>query len=111
MISADGKITSQTASLSSLGITVGKINVDGIDIDIDNNDSIQDLRMKINSATNTKGEKIGVSASVVKISDNNFRLVLGAKNTGSTGINYSDVTGSTLQDLGIIADAAGAKGM
>lgn len=110
MISADGKITSQTASLSSLGVTPGTIRVDGVDILIDNDDSIQDLRMKINTATNSKGEKLGVSASVVKISDTNFRLVLGAKNTGSAGVAYSDVTGSTLQNLGIIADAAGDKG-
>ncbi len=110
MISKDGRITSQTASLSSMGISVGKIKIDGVEITIEDNDSIQDLRMKINSATNAKGEKLGVSASVVKISDTNFRLVLGAKNTGSNGINYSDESGSTLQDLGIIADASGNKG-
>jgi flagellar capping protein FliD len=84
--------------------------VDGVDIVVDNDDSIQDLRMKINTATNSKGEKLGVSASVVKISDTNFRLVLGAKNTGSAGVSYSDVTGSTLQNLGIITNAEGDKG-
>lgn len=110
MISKDGRITSQTASLSSMGISVGKIKIDGVEIEIDDNDSLQELRMKINNATNAKGEKLGVSASVVKISDTNFRLVLGAKNTGSNGIEYSDVSGSTLQDLGIIADASGNKG-
>jgi flagellar hook-associated protein 2 len=110
MISTDGQLTSQTASLSSQGITTGTIRVDGVDIAIDDDDSIQDLRMKINTATNTKGEKLGVSASVVKISDTNFRLVLGAKNTGSAGIAYSDISGSTLQNLGIITNATGDKG-
>ena len=110
MISTDGQLTSQTASLASQGITTGTISVDGVEIVIDDDDSIQDLRMKINTATNTKGEKLGVSASVVKISDTNFRLVLGAKNTGSAGVAYSDISGSTLQNLGIIANATGDKG-
>jgi flagellar hook-associated protein 2 len=107
MISSDNKITSQTASLSSMGITVGTISVDGVDITIDDDDTIQDLRSKINSATNSDGEKLGVTASVLNVSSTNFRLVLSAKETGSEGIAYS---GSTLQDLGIITDADGSKG-
>jgi flagellar hook-associated protein 2 len=107
MISSDNKITSQTASLSSMGITVGTISVDGVDIIIDDDDTIQDLRSKINSATDSDGEKLGVTASVLNVSDTNFRLILSAKETGSEGIAYS---GSTLQDLGIITDADGSKG-
>lgn len=108
MISRDGLVTSQTAALSSL-MTPGVINVDGVDITIDNDDTIQDLRMKINTATKPNGDKLGVSASVVKMSDTNFRLVLSSKNTGTTGVSYRDVSGTVLQGLGII-DAAGSKG-
>lgn len=110
MISSNYRITSQTASLSSMGISIGTISVDGVEIEIDNDDTLQDLRSKINSSTNSSGEKIGVSASVVKVTDSNFRLVLSAKETGSDGIQYQDVNGSVLQDLGIISNASGDKG-
>lgn len=110
MISSDGIITSQTDALSTMGITPGTISINGTQITIDSNDTIQDLRSKINSATDSSGNPLGVTASVLQSSSNDFRLVLSANNTGSTGITYQDVSGSTLQDLGIITDANGDKG-
>ena len=110
MVSADGKIADQNASLSSLGITTGDISIDGVTISLGVDDTLQDLRMKINNATTASGGKLGVTASVLKISDNNFRLVLSSKETGADGIEYKDLTGSTLQDLGIIFSADGDKG-
>ncbi len=111
MISGDGLVNDQTVALSTLGIGIGTMNIDGVDIDVDADDTLQDLRQKINSATDADGNRIGVSASVLKIADDNFRLVLTAKESGSAGVSYSDVTGSVLQDLGIIVDAAGDKGI
>ena len=105
MISKSGLISSQSASLSSLGIHVGDISIDGTTITIGANDTIQDLRMKINGATDATGQKLNVSASVIQVSANNFRLVLTSKNTGSQGVSYRDVSGSTLQDLGFINDS------
>jgi flagellar hook-associated protein 2 len=55
MISADNKITDQKAALASQGIIVGEISVDGVSITIGENDTIQDLRAKINTATDSKG--------------------------------------------------------
>jgi flagellar capping protein FliD len=110
MISKDGAINSQSASLSSLGVHVGDISIGGTSITISATDTIQDLRMKINNATDSGGNKLGVTASVLKMSDTNYRLVLSAKNTGGTGIEYKDVSGSVFQDLGIITTAAGEKG-
>jgi len=110
MISAEGKITSQTESLSSMGIGVGEISIGGISITIDEDDTILDLRSKINSATDEKGNKIGVSASVLKMSETDYRLVISSKESGSSGTEYRDISGSTLQDLGIIIDADGNKG-
>ncbi len=111
MISRDGQITDQAAALSSQGITVGDISIDGTAITIDADDTIQDLRMKINSATDTDGNKLNVSASVLKISATDYRLVLTSKNTGAAGIDYQDVTGTTLFNLGIITgNGAGNKG-
>jgi flagellar capping protein FliD len=110
MISKDAQISSQTATLKSLGITTGVISINGTEITIDDDDTIQDLRSKINSATDSDGESIGVTASVIKTSSSNYRLVLSSEETGSAGITYKDVSGSTLQDLGIITDADGEKG-
>ena len=110
MISGDGLVSDQTAALSSIGITTGTINIDGVEIEVDNDDTLQDLRQKINNATDENGARIGVSASVLKIADDNYRLVLNAKESGSEGIAYSDVSGSVLQDLGIIVSADGDKG-
>lgn len=110
MISADNRISDQNASLSSLGIGVGTISIDGVEITVTDTDTIQDLRMKINSAVDGSGKKLDVTASVLKISDTNYRLVLTSKNSGSEGIEYKDISGSTLQDLGIILTADGDKG-
>lgn len=110
MVSADGLVTSQSASLSSLGIGVGDIEIDGQTITVGAEDTIQDLRMKINNYTDAQGNKLGVTATVLKIADDNFRLVLTSREPGEQGVQYRDLTGSTLQDLGIIQDAAGTKG-
>ncbi|MBN1757957.1 MAG: flagellar filament capping protein FliD [Chitinispirillaceae bacterium] len=110
MISGDGLIADQNVSLSSLGMGVGTISIDGAEIEVDADDTLQDLRQKINSATDSEGKRIGVSASVLKIAEDNFRLVLTAKESGNTGVEYSDVSGSLLQDLGIITSAEGDKG-
>ncbi len=111
MISKGNLITSQTVSLSSLGINVGDISIDGTKITIDSDDTVQDVRMKINNATDEDGNKLNVSASVLKVSDADFRLVLTAKNTGSKGVDYQDVSGQTLFKLGIITgNGAGNKG-
>ncbi|MDO5575734.1 MAG: flagellar filament capping protein FliD [Fibrobacter sp.] len=118
MISTDGRITDQNKSLKDLGVVGeggGQIKINGTVIDIGENDTIQDLRSKINSAKTSEGKSIGVSASVVKVSDNNFRLVLTSTETGSKGATYEDVvvdgkSGEVLQKLGIIQDAKGDKG-
>jgi flagellar hook-associated protein 2 len=110
MISADGKITSLTASLASQGVTVGDISVAGVKITVGANDTLNDLRSKINSAVDASGNKIGASASVIKVADNDYRLIIAATSTGSAGVAYQDLTGSALQDLGIITDANGDKG-
>lgn len=107
MISGNNLVADQDVSLSSLGINVGTFSIDDTEITIEANDTLQDLRQKINAATDTNGTRLDVSASVLKIADDNFRLVLTSKKSGSEGIKYEDVSGSTLQDLGIITAATG----
>lgn len=110
MVTSDGLIASQTEALSAYGISAGEISINGTTLTIEDVDTIQDVRAKINNATDASGNKLGVTASVLKVSDNNYRLVLSSNETGATGADYQDVTGTTLQDLGIIQDATGAKG-
>ncbi|KMQ49564.1 Flagellar hook-associated protein FliD [Chitinispirillum alkaliphilum] len=110
MISGAGRVSSQNTALSELGVTVGTISIDEIEININETDTLQDLRMKINNATDENGRRINVSASVMRVSDDDFRMVLTSRTTGSSGIEYRDIDGSTLQDLGIILDADGDKG-
>jgi len=111
MVSGDNLISSQTASLGSMGITTGTISINGTEITIDDDDTIQELRAKINNTTDADGESIGVTASVLRVSDGNYRLVLTADDSGADGAEYRDVSGSLLQDLGIINSADGDKGI
>ena len=111
MISKDSQVTDQTKSISQYGIHGGDISINGTKITIADTDTIQDLRMKINNATDSNGNKLGVTASVLQISSTDYRLVLQASNTGAAGVQYQDLNGgTTLEDLGIITDAAGDKG-
>lgn len=111
MISKDNQVSDQTKSISQYGIHGGDISINGTKITIADTDTIQDVRMKINNATDSSGNKLGVTASVLKISATDYRLVLQATDTGATGIQYQDLNGgTTLEDLGIITDAAGDKG-
>jgi len=107
LISASGKVVDQAASLQSTGITPGTISINGVSIDISATDTIQDLRAKINSTKDASGNTTGVTASVLKSSDNNYRLVLSANDTGSKGATYLDVSGNVLQSLGIINAPSG----
>lgn len=112
LISADNLVTGQSATMLDLGIGSGKFSINGVEIIIEDTDTIQDVRSKINSATDDDGKKSGVTATVLKIAEDNFRLILTATDTGSSGEEYLDLEGGTfLQDLGIINDAGGDKGI
>jgi flagellar hook-associated protein 2 len=111
MISKANQVADQTKSISTYNIHGGDISINGTKITIAGTDTIQDVRMKINNATDSSGNKLGVTASVLKISATDYRLVLQATNTGAAGIQYQDLNGgTTLQDLGFVTDAAGDKG-
>jgi flagellar capping protein FliD len=111
MISKDKAVTSQSTALADLGIDTGDFSIGGVTLTLNATDTIQDLRMKINNAVDADGKKLGVTASVLKMADDNFRLVLSAKESGSAGMAYQDVgTDTVLQDLGIIQNASGDKG-
>ena len=111
LISKDGLITDNTVSLSSLGISTGTFEINGVEIAVNDTDTLEDLRERINNTKQADGTALGVKASVLKVSDNDFRFVLTSDDTGSQGAAYKDTSGSVLQDLGIILDANGDKGL
>lgn len=88
--------TSTSASLASLGVTTGDIEINGKTINLDGDDSLLDLRSKINSAG------AGVTATIVSADANTHYLVLSSSKTGvANTINFglggdaSDTVGFT----------------
>jgi len=108
--SRSGALTTQLDNLLAVGQSA-QIKINGVKFDIDDNDTARDLMLRINSAKTAKGESLGVKASLLKAGANDYRLVLASEKEGiSGGITLSDESGSLLQDLGLITDAAGSKG-
>ncbi|MDR0304335.1 MAG: flagellar filament capping protein FliD [Chitinispirillales bacterium] len=107
LISNDNMISDANTSLSSFGIAPGKFKINGTEIELLASDTLNDLRAKINNATDENGKKIGVSATILQTGSNDFRLVLSNEESGSKGAEYE---GDVLEALGFI-DAAGNKGI
>ena len=82
-----------TSSSVSLGLS-GSFLIGSTTITVGAADSLDDIAATINQ----QNTSTGVNASVVKVSDNDFRLVLAADDTGATGFTLS----------GADLDAAGA---
>ncbi|QBG47406.1 hypothetical protein EGM51_08375 [Verrucomicrobia bacterium S94] len=76
--------------------------IEGEQITIEAGETLLSLRTKINSAALEMPEEVSVQASIV-----NNHLVLTRENTGSDSMVLSDVTGSVLQNIGVL-DASSA---
>jgi len=107
LISKDGVITSNQSNLSAMGINPGKFKINGTEISLEADDTLEELRVKINTAKKEDGSKIGVTATILKMADNNYRFVLTSDDTGSKGGIYEDTEGSVLQSMGIITGYSG----
>lgn len=96
MASRDGDLgVSGSFSIAAEGAT-------GATIEVTAAMSLDDIA----AAINAEAETTGVSASVIKVSDSAYRLVLSAENTAKS-IVVSDMTGTVLQDLGVtLADGS-----
>lgn len=95
---AGSAITDQTAVL---GFTASSFQINGVTVNVAATDSLQDIQFAINQV-NTGATATGVTASIVKVANNDFRLVLNADNTGSTGFTLSGAalnTGGALANL------------
>ena len=92
-----------TASGGAANSISGDFTINGVQIDVQSTDTIQDLRDRINNA-NTGTSATKVSASIVSASTTVHYLVLTADETG-TAITLADPnTTGVLDDLGISSD-------
>ncbi len=104
LISTDGIIADNQADMGK----AGRFSINGVEISVEATDSLEELRVKINSAKKEDGSKIGVTATVLKMADNNYRFVLTSDDTGSKGATYEDSSGTVLKDLGFITGYSGS---
>ncbi|MGQ9668884.1 MAG: flagellar filament capping protein FliD [Desulfosoma sp.] len=82
----------------------GTITIKGHDVTLDGK-SLNDLRDEINSL-NTGSNPTGVMASVLKVADADYRLVLTSTQEGSAGIQFTDAPGDYFTMLQAGQDAA-----
>lgn len=95
---ASNPFTSQTEALGSA--FAGDILINGKVITIDATDSLAYLASSINNA-NSGANPTGVTASIVKYADNDYRLVLTSDETGESGISLlNGGSENLLQQLG-----------
>lgn len=95
------KIVSNTnaSSSSALGKT-GTFSINGKSISIVATDSLTDISSKINAAG------AGVTANVVNVGPNNYRMTLTGTTTGTINqISAVDNSGSVLNDLGLVSSS------
>ena len=80
---------------SVLNLSAGSFQVNGTTINVSAADSLKDIANSINTA------ETGVTASVVKVNNSDFRLVLAANETGAAGFTLS---GTDLDAAGPLAN-------
>lgn len=82
----------------------GQISIEGQLVTLDGK-SLNAIRDEIN-ALNSGATPTGVIASVLKVSDTNYRLILTAEETGAAGFNFTDAAGDYFHLLQAGEDAA-----
>lgn len=103
-------IGSQTAALEHSGT----FSINGVDVTIQATDTLNDIRMRINNATgtetdadgNTTTTRTGVTASVLRAGNGDYRLILTSDEAGYDGITLEDSSG-ILGALGFQVNGSG----
>lgn len=100
------KVVSAAVSSGSTALgQTGSFTLNGKTVQINSTDALTDVAVKINAA------KAGVTAAVVNVGPNDFRITLTSAQTGAAGaIAAADSGGSILSGLGIL-QAGGAAGV
>lgn len=79
----------------------GEFLINGRRVAVEAGDSLEEVVANINAA-NTGANKSGVSASILKIDDGSFRMVLTSERTGAAGIDLVDGANGVLRGLGVL---------
>lgn len=82
----------------------GTITISGQEVSLDGK-NLNTLRDEINSL-NTGSNPTGVIASVLKVSDSDYRLILTSENEGTAGISFTDAAGDYFSTLQAGVDAS-----
>ncbi len=95
--------TAVTSASGPAGWT-GTITISGQEVTLDGK-SLNQLRDEINGL-NTGSSATGVIASVLKVADSDYRLILTSENEGAEGIAFTDAPGDYFSTLQAGQDAA-----
>ncbi|MES0371365.1 MAG: flagellar filament capping protein FliD [Mariprofundaceae bacterium] len=98
----DSGATAAGSITTVLGLS-GSFQIQGQSVNVSATDTLQDIQNSIN-ALNSGASATGVSASIIKVADSDFRLILTSETTGVTGFTMTgaDLSGS-LSGLGFAA--------
>lgn len=96
-LSATQSVSTTTALGMSGTFQIYQTGSTGVDIEVSSTDSLSDIATRINNAS----DQTGVTASVVAISSGESVLVLSGT-TENKSLNFTEVSGSVLTDLGVI---------
>jgi flagellar hook-associated protein 2 len=86
----------------------GEFLLNGKRIEVEAGDSLEKGAAGINAA-NTGANKAGVSATILKIDDGTYRMVLTSEKTGAAGIELVDGANGVLRGLGVLDGSATLK--
>ena len=93
---------SQSSGTTALGLA-GSFTLNGKTVQINSSDALQDVASKINAAS------AGVTANVVNVGTNDYRLTLSSTQTGTANsLAAADTGGTVLSSLGVIQTGTGA---
>ncbi|MBW2644619.1 MAG: flagellar filament capping protein FliD [Deltaproteobacteria bacterium] len=93
------KISSKSFSTGSeaLGLT-GEFVINGRAVRVDDTDDLMDIRDKINNV-NSGSNATGMTASILTVSDTDYRLILTSDNTGKDAFTIFDASADTVNIL------------
>lgn len=86
----------------------GEFLINGRRIAVEAGDSLEEVAARINAA-NTGANKSGVTATILKIDDASYRMVLTSERTGAAGIELVDGANGVLRGLGILSGTTTLK--
>ena len=86
------------ASYDEALVLTGEFIINGRAVRVDDTDSLGDIRDKVNNV-NSGSNATGVTASILTVSDTDYRLILTSDNTGEDAFNIFDASSDTVNIL------------